>query len=48
MQIQPTNRIVLDPFAEKRLANMLTRVVTEYETRFGTLHDDAKSQANAA
>ena len=48
IQVQLTNRIVLNPFAAKRLANVLTRVVTEYEARFGTLHDDAKSQTNAA
>jgi hypothetical protein len=48
MQVQLTNRIVLNPFAAKRLAGVLTRVVTEYETRFGTLHDDATSQTNAA
>jgi hypothetical protein len=48
MQIQPTNRIVLNPFSAKRLANVLTRVVTEYETRFGTLHDNVQSQTNAA
>ncbi len=36
IQIQLTNRIVLNSFAAKRLANMLTCVVTEYEARFGT------------
>jgi hypothetical protein len=48
IQIQLTNRIVLNPFAAKRLATVLSRVVTEYEARFGTLHDDARSQTNAA
>jgi Protein of unknown function (DUF3467) len=48
IQVQLTNRIVLNPFAAKRLATMLTRIVTEYEARFGTLHDDARSQTNAA
>jgi Protein of unknown function (DUF3467) len=48
MQVQLTNRIVLNPYAAKRLAVVLTRVVTEYETRFGPLNDEAKPRANAA
>jgi hypothetical protein len=48
MQVQMTNRIVLNPYAAKRLATVLNRVVAEYESRFGTLKDDAKPQANAA
>jgi hypothetical protein len=48
MQVQMTNRIVLNPYAAKRLATVLNRVVAEYEARFGTLKDDARPQANAA
>ena len=48
MQVQMTNRIVLNPYAAKRLATVLNRVVAEYESRFGALKDDAKPQANAA
>jgi Protein of unknown function (DUF3467) len=48
MQVQLTNRIVLNPYAAKRLAVVLTRVVTEYEARFGTLNDDTKPRTNAA
>jgi hypothetical protein len=48
MQVQMTNRIVLNPYAAKRLATVLNRVVAEYESRFGALNDDAKPQANAA
>ncbi|MDH4083959.1 MAG: DUF3467 domain-containing protein [Nitrospira sp.] len=48
IQIQLTNRIVLNPFAAKRLATVLSRVVTEYESRFGPLHEDATPQINAA
>ncbi len=48
IQVQLTNRIVLNPFAAKRLAAVLTRVVTEYESRFGTLKDEAKPQSDAA
>ncbi|NJN71195.1 MAG: DUF3467 domain-containing protein [Nitrospira sp.] len=48
IQVQLTNRIVLNPYAAKRLAIVLARVVTEYESRFGTLHDDVKPHTNAA
>ena len=48
MQVQMTNRIVLNPYAAKRLAAVLNRVVAEYESRFGALKDDARPQTNAA
>jgi len=48
MQVQMTNRIVLNPFTAKRLATVLNRVVAEYESRFGTLKDDTRPQTNAA
>lgn len=48
MQVQMTNRIVLNPYAAKRLATVLNRVVAEYESRFGALKDDARPQATAA
>lgn len=48
IQVQLTNRIVLNPYAAKRLAAVLNRVVAEYESTFGTLKDDARPQANAA
>ena len=48
MQVQLTNRIVLNPYAAKRLATVLNRVVAEYESRFGALKDDARPQATAA
>ena len=48
MQVQMTNRIVLTPYAAKRLASVLNRVVAEYESRFGVLNDDARPQTNAA
>jgi hypothetical protein len=48
MQVQMANRIVLNPYAAKRLATVLNRVVAEYESRFGALNDDAKPHANAA
>ena len=48
IQVQLTNRIVLNPYAAKRLAAVLNRVVAEYESKFGTLKEDAGPQANAA
>ena len=48
IQVQLTNRIVLNPYAAKRLAAVLTRVVAEYESKFGTLKDDTSPQVNAA
>ena len=48
IQVQLTNRIVLNPYAAKRLAAVLNRVVAEYESKFGTLKDDDGPRANAA
>ncbi|HET6574234.1 MAG TPA: DUF3467 domain-containing protein [Fimbriiglobus sp.] len=35
--IQLLNRVILSPFAAKRLNVLLTRVLKEYENRYGTL-----------
>jgi len=48
IQVQLTNRIVLNPYAAKRLTAVLNRVVAEYESKFGTLKDDSRPQAKAA
>jgi hypothetical protein len=37
MQVDLTHRIVLSPFAAKRLAEVLQNLVKEYESRYGTL-----------
>jgi len=37
--IQLTDRIILSPFAAKRLAQLLVEVVKQYEARFGALED---------
>jgi hypothetical protein len=39
--VQLTDRIVLSPFAAKRMVNLLANVVKEYEKRFGSLSADA-------
>ncbi len=46
--VQLTSRIVLNPYAAKRLAGVLNRVLAEYESKFGPLKDDPKPQAKAA
>src|SRR6185436_2752477 len=43
--IQLTNRIVVSPYAAKRLSLLLGGVVREYENRFGTLNIDAAGMA---
>lgn len=35
--VQLSDRIILNPYAAKRLATLLNNVVTEYEKRFGPL-----------
>jgi len=37
MEIELSHRIVLSPFAAKRLAGILSKLVQEYETRYGEL-----------
>ena len=37
VQVQLTDRIILSPFAAKRLATLLENVMREYESRFGEL-----------
>jgi len=37
VDIELTHRIVMSPFATKRLAELLTKLVTQYEGRYGVL-----------
>ena len=46
VQVQLTNRIILSPFAAKRLSGLLNNVLQQYESRFGVL-DVAARQAVA-
>lgn len=39
--IQLTDRIVISPYAAKRMSMLLSSVVKEYENRFGALNIDA-------
>jgi len=45
--IQLTDRIVISPYAAKRLSVLLSSVVKEYESRFGTLNIDAGASVAA-
>lgn len=42
--IQLTDRIIISPYAAKRLATLLDGVVKEYEKRFGALNVEASKQ----
>jgi hypothetical protein len=42
--IQLTDRIIISPYAAKRLATLLEGVVKEYEKRFGALNVEASPQ----
>jgi len=41
VKVMLSDRIVLNPYAAKRLHSLLQRVLTEYETRFGELKLEA-------
>ena len=41
-------RIVLNPYAAKRLNLLLSRVLKEYESRYGPLHLEAGDQSHPA
>ncbi len=42
VSIELTDRIIVSPFAAKRLSVLLNGVVSEYEKRFGALDDNEK------
>ena len=46
--VQLTDRIILTPFAAKRLAVLLNNLVREHETRFGALPTDPARPSGAA
>ena len=46
--VQLTDRIILSPFAAKRLALLLTNLLREHENRFGTLPIDGRAGDGAA
>src|SRR5687767_6374625 len=44
VEVQLTDRIILSPFAAKRLAALLANVVKEYESRFGALPETTRKE----
>ncbi|HXF83074.1 MAG TPA: DUF3467 domain-containing protein [bacterium] len=42
VKVQLTDRIILSPYAAKRLNILLTNLLREYESRFGTLNVEAR------
>ena len=46
--VQVSDRIILSPFAAKRLAQLLGNVVQAYESRFGVLPTGADAPGSAA
>ena len=42
VRVELSNRIILSPFAAKRLADLLSNVLREYEGRFGMLTLEAR------
>ena len=47
MEIQLTDRIILSPFAAKRLSILLNNVLADYEKRYGKLDLGLPQQATA-
>ena len=48
LTIQLTDRIIVSPFAAKRLSMLLGAVVKEYESRFGALDIEGRAPGAAA
>lgn len=48
VQVQLTDRIIPSPFAAKRLAQLLSNVVREYESRFGALNVEMRRQGDSS
>ena len=45
VEIQLSDRIILSPFAAKRMAESLNKLLAEYEARYGTLGEERGAQA---
>ncbi len=44
VNIELTDRMVLNPYAAKRLSVLLSNIITEYEKRFGELQMDTQQK----
>jgi hypothetical protein len=47
VKVQLTDRVVLSPFAAKRLVLLLNNIVRDYEKRYGILDVEARRQAES-
>lgn len=47
LEIELTDRIIMSPFAAKRLVNLLGNLMDEYEKRYGSLDIDANLPVDA-
>ena len=47
VKVQLTDRIVLSPFAAKRLSNLLGNALREYESRYGKLEVESRLPAGS-
>ena len=47
VKVQLTDRVVLSPFAAKRLVILLNNVVRDYEKKFGALDVEARRQGES-
>ncbi len=45
VQVKLTDRVILSPFAAKRLAGLLNNVLQQYESRFGPLENAPQAQS---
>jgi len=48
VKVQLTDRVVLSPFAAKRLVLLLNNIVRDYEKRYGTLDLETRRQEESA
>ncbi len=48
IKVELTDRIVLNPFAAKRLGILLTNLIQNYESKFGELDIEARRPDNSA
>ena len=48
VRVELSHRIILSPFAAKRLADLLANVMREYESRFGALSVEARRPGEPA
>ena len=42
LKVQLTDRVVMSPFAAKRLSNLLNNVLKDYEARYGSLEAETR------